>query len=256
MKTILTERREAFCQHYFAHRDGPAAYRHAYNVRPETLDKSVTVKASGLLAEPDIAERLATMQAAADAHSPVVMDVARALAAWVEIATADPDELIGLRVGCCRYCHGEAFGYQWKQREYLAALDEYDRAVRRDPKGEYIVPDIGGGLGFRKGRPPRPDCPECEGEGVERVVPRDTSKLSAAGRALYGGVKQTRNGVEVIIADRTKALENVTRMLGGFNDRVRLDASLQTMLTVARLETTDPIEASRQYQRMIAANAA
>lgn len=251
---MLSGPREAFAQHYAAHRDGVAAYRACYNVRPDTKPTSVSSRASQLLAEQQVADRIAEITTAATALLPATMDVAKALEAWVTIAMADPDELIGLRVGCCRYCYGEGFGFQWKEREYLAALDDYERAVKRDP--EAVMPDIAGGFGFRKGRPPRPDCPECEGEGVERVVPRDTSKLSPAAKALYGGVKQTRNGVEVIIADRVKALENVTRMLGGFNDRMRLDANLQTMLQVVRLETTDPIEASRQYQRMIAANAA
>jgi len=190
----------------------------------------------------------------------VTFTVAEALERWLTIALANPDELIGLRVGCCRHCHGEGFGYQWKEREYLAALDEAERLQRIDPKGaargDYPFPDPAGGFGFRHAKPPNPDCPECEGEGVERVVARDTSKLSPGALALFGGVKKTRQGLEIIIADRGKALENVTRMLGGFNDKVRVDGSIGAMLAIVKAMPRDPQEASRAYMELIAANAA
>lgn len=253
---ILTERQEAFAQHFAAHRDGPSAYRHAFRVRKETTKGSVSAQASRLIGDAKVAARIEEIVSQATATLPATMTVAGALAAWLEIATADPDELIGLRVGCCRYCHGEGFGYQWKEREFLAALDEAERMRRRDPKADHPLPDIGGGFGFRMARPPRADCPECEGEGAERVVARDTSKLSKGARALFGGVKKSRHGLEVIIADRQKALENVTRMLGGFNDKVRLDGSLGQMLDWVREAPKDPQTAARMYRDMVAANAA
>lgn len=255
---ILTARKETFVQHYFAHRDGPAAYRSAFEVRPETTDRSIATAASKLLALPEIVERLDELRAAADVANPVTLTVGQALERFVTIALANPDELIGLRVGCCRYCHGEGNGYQWREREYLAALDEAETMRRRDPKGEYPLPDIGGGFGFRVARPPNPDCPECDGEGVERVIARDTSKLSPGAQALFGGVKKTRNGLEVIIADRMKALENATRMLGGFNDKLQLTGGVGAMIDWVRNAPKDPQAAARAYQELIAkpANAA
>lgn len=249
---ILSEQREAFAQHYAAHRRPGEAYRHAYNVRPDTKKLSVNNSGSQLANEPDIAQRIDEIINAATAQLPATMTVAKALERWLEIADADPDELIGLRVGCCRYCWGIGNRYQWKEAEFLERCDLAERAAAIDPKApEAALPDPAGGFGFMFSDPPNADCPRCEGEGVERVVARDTSRLSRGARALYGGVKQTRNGVEVIIADRQKALENVTRMLGGFNDRVRIDGTLQAMLGIVRLETADPQEASRQYMRMI-----
>lgn len=120
---MLTAQQQAFVDHFVTTRSGPAAYRHAYNVKPGTSEKSVSVSASKLLSDPEI--RLATEHriTAATAASPVTFTVADALAKWLDIATADPDELIGLRVGACRHCHGEGGGYQWHEREYLAACD-------------------------------------------------------------------------------------------------------------------------------------
>ena len=117
------------------------------------------------------------------------------------------------------------------------------------------APEPAGGVDYDRTRDPNPKCPRCRGEGTERFVPRDTSKLSADALLLYGGVKVKRDGYEVIIADRTKALENVTRMAGGYKDNVRLDGSLSGMLAVAKMENLDPQEATRMYQALLASTA-
>lgn len=246
----LTAQQEAFAQYYAVHRNGSDAYRHAYNVKPETTDKTIATEGSALLNTPEISRRVLELIMEATAQLPATRDLAGAAAAWWEIATASPDELIGLRVGACRHCWGDDHGFQWKQHEYLKAMDDWERLTRSDPTAP--VPDIGGGFGYRKTAPPNADCPVCEGEGLERVVARDTSKLSPGAKRLYGGVKQTRNGVEVIIADRMKALENATRMLGGFTDKVRLDGSLTAMVNAVSLEGKDPAEAAKAYLEMVA----
>ncbi len=159
---------------------------------------------------------------------------------FLDVWNADPDELLGLRVGCCRYCYGEGFLYQWREREYIEAI------VDGEP-----MPDVLGGFGFDHTRPPRKDCPECRGEGLERLVPRDTSKLSPGARALFGGVRKTRHGIEIIMGDRHKALENVARILGAFSDKVELAGTLATVAASIKLSTDDPAEAARQYQALI-----
>jgi phage terminase small subunit len=62
-------------------------------------------------------------------------------------------------------------------------------------------------------------CPQCEGEGVARIVPQDTRKLSPIGRLLYQGVKRTKDGIEIKIADKDKAREQANRIIGAFVDR-------------------------------------
>jgi len=245
----LTAKQEAFAQHYAQHRNGTAAYRHAYDVAPETLDATCATKASELLANGEISARIDAIIAAVTKDQPVTMTLAECFARWFTMATADRNELIGLKVGACRHCWGEGHGYQWKQHEYLAAMDEWERAAKRDP--ELPMPDIAGGLGYRKTRAPNEDCPVCEGEGVERIVARDTSKLSPAAKMIYGGVKQTRNGIELIVADQTKCLENASRIIGAFTDKVRLDGSLSAMVAAVNLNTADPNEAAKAYMEMV-----
>jgi len=250
----LTSKQERFCQEYVTDRNGARAYRAAYTVRPDTKDATCEQAASRLLALPHVAARIDELaDLAAIAPGGAVYDAAWCRARWAEIAMADPRELIGLRVGCCRRCWGVNHGYQWREHEYLEALDKAERAAKRDP--DTPMPDPSGGLDFNATRDPNPACPQCHGEGLERPVPRDTDKLSPSALLLYGGVKVKRDGYEIIIADRTKALENVTRMAGGYKDNVRLDGSLSGMLAVAKIETTDPVEAARLYQELMASPA-
>lgn len=243
----LTLKQQKFVDHYLVTRDGPAAYRHAYTVRATTSAKSIQTASSKLLCDPPIASAVEAGLAAAVAASPVTFTVADALAKWLDIAGADPDELIGLRVGACRYCHGEGGLFQWHQHDYLAACDKSE--LEGTP-----LPDPAGGFGYDHTAAPNPTCWKCRGEGVERIVARDTSKLTPQARLLYGGVKSTRDGVQILIADRTKALENACRIIGAFQDKVRLDGTITAMAAVVQM-TDDPKAAARAYMELMASTA-
>ena len=137
---------------------------------------------------------------------------------WLAIATADPSKLMQARRVNCRYCWGVGHEYQWKPREYAEACDHamaMARAKNRDP----VMPDCGGGFGFKRNADPCPDCPDCEGEGVEEVFIADITTLSGPERRLFAGIKQTRNGPEVIMRDQDKARDNLARYLGMLIER-------------------------------------
>lgn len=53
-----------------------------------------------------------------------------------------------------------------------------------------------------------------------RVVVTDTGRLSAAARRAIAGIKEGRDGVEVKLADKVKALELMGKNLGLFRDKV------------------------------------
>lgn len=244
MAQPLTPKEEAFCVHFAKHRRGPAAYVAAYEVQPTTTAATIASEASRLLALPKLIERIAELQEAATAASPDTMTVAEVFGRFVQIATADPNELIEVKRGACRYCHGEGHGYQWREREYLEALTLAERA--KEP-----LPDVAGGFGYQHFAAPAGDCPECGGDGIPRTLLKPTGNLSPGGRALYGGAKETRNGIELIIADRMKALELVGRILGVFNDKLVHGGAVGLMANVVTTASTDPHEAARMYEEMV-----
>lgn len=249
----LTDKQRAFVEHYAKHRNATQAYTHAY----DTQGTYETRRQAGadLIKRPEIAAAVKSRQRVAVYESG--QSVAWLLERFIDIATADVRELIGLAIGCCRYCHGDGHLYQWREREYLEALAKAEREAETmagtDGKRANVpLPDPAGGFGYNATVAPHPDCPQCHGEGVERFVPRDTDKLSDQALLLYGGVKvKSDGGYEIVIADRTKALELAGRIMGAFTDKVKISGAVAHMHAATDLKSVDPQEAAKAYREFI-----
>lgn len=245
----LTAKMAAFVEHYARWRNATQAYTHAY----DTNGSYETRRDEGakLLADPRVQAAIKARQKAAVEATGV--DVGWLLGRFMDIATADPRELIGLKVGCCRYCYGDDHKYQWRDREYMEAVERVEReaALYPDRAKDLVWPDIAGGFGFNATHPPRGDCPTCHGEGLERFVPRDTDRLSDSALLLYGGVKVKKDGYEIVMADRSKALELAGRIVGAFNDKVKISGTLAHLHAVQDLRSVDPQEAAKLYEAFV-----
>lgn len=167
-----------------------------------------------MLARPRVAAKIAKAMAAQAKRTAITADAV--LARLWSIATADPRELIEYRRTCCRHCHGADFGYQRTPAEMARERAKWEAAQTKKSKEEF---DEQGGVGYNGTLPPHPDCPECFGEGVERVYVHDTRHLSPAALALYAGVKTTKDGLEVKMHDQAAALVNVGKHLGMFTEK-------------------------------------
>lgn len=133
---------------------------------------------------------------------------------WIDITTADPNDLVQHRRAPCRHCNGKDHAYQWKTAR------EYAEACREAKAAGNLRPSRVGGYGYSVRASINPKCPECNGEGVGYTYAVDTRALSPQARILYAGVKQTKEGLEIKLHDQGKALENVARHLGMFKERV------------------------------------
>ena len=208
---------EIFCREYLVDFNASRAYRIAY---PNSSVKSAGVSGHELLKNPKITAHLSGLiDARKERLDLKADDVLQKL--W-NVATADPNELIEIRRDCCRYCYGDAFGYQytageWEeiQRQHAAACDRATLIKQPVPD----EPDLRGGLGFNKLMPPMPGCPECFGEGIEDVIIKDTRTLSPAALELYAGAKVTKTGIEILTHSRDKNLELIGRHLAMFTDK-------------------------------------
>lgn len=149
------------------------------------------------------------------------IQAADVLREWLDVATADPSKLMRVRRVNCRHCWGVAHQFQWKAREYAEACDEELIAAE---KGKRLpaLPDCSGGFGYSRVREPNPACPECDGEGLEDTYIADIETLTGPERKLYAGIKQTRNGPEVIMRDQDKARDNLAKYLGLLIERKEL----------------------------------
>lgn len=248
----LTEKQEKFAQAVGLEGLSQSdAYRRAYGAENWT-EQALHVQAYRTSKIPHVADRIAKLKAdrAATAAGTVTFDVRKLFETYMAIAFVDPNELIAQKVGACRHCYGENGLFQWKETEYTKALASWELACAATKSGPLPeMPDIAGGLGYRFTRPPNPECIECEGEGITRIVPMDTTRLSPGAKLLYKGVQQTKDGVKVLFRDQDKALEQIGRILGAFDDKMRID--LTGKVASMRLETDDPQKAAEAYTRMV-----
>lgn len=152
-------------------------------------------------------------------------DVLREL--WA-IGSADPNELIEYRRGCCRFCWGKDHRYQEtaSEREERRVQYEKDKAACGDKPTLLVLLgkwDTKGGVGYQARRDPNPKCPECWGEGIGSVVAKDTRHLTGAAKKLYAGVKVTAQGLEIKTHDKVGALQLIGRHLGMFIDKSEVE---------------------------------
>lgn len=122
------------------------------------------------------------------------------------IANADPNILTQHRRNNCRYCWGENHLYQWRD------IQEFDRAAAQNTKDGKSEPEYGG-LGFVDSALPNPDCPKCSGEGEGQVYFADTSLIDGNERWLFAGVKQTKDGLQLMMHDQDSARRTLLNLL-------------------------------------------
>jgi hypothetical protein len=213
----LTPKQRRFVEEYLVDLNGTqAAIRAGYS--PRTARQI----AAEYLTKPDIAIAVAEAQQAAIKRIHLSQEgVLETLAAW---ATADPRDLIQHRRVCCRFCYGKDHLYQEKPSEQRARRAKHDAMLAQTPENKWhLLPrwDDLGGVGYDPRKEPIEDCPECFGEGEEQVFVADTRKLSKGAAMLYGGVKTTRDGLEVKMQPKDKAVELLARhyrLLGATGD--------------------------------------
>lgn len=118
---------------------------------------------------------------------------------WMQIASANPQDLVKVTVDCCSQC--------WE------------------------IPD--------RLLPPNPDCASCKGKGESFVTITDTRLLSGAARRLYAGAVQTKDGIKVLMRDQDVALANLSRYLGMVVERKELSGPGGGPVPLAAMSASD-----------------
>lgn len=246
----LTDKQEKFAQAWARTGNKAAAYREAYNVRPTTVPQVVWVNASKVAALPHVEARYRELHDQAVLET--VVSIREALQWQLDIATADPNEIVRVVARCCRHCYGKAHAYQWTDDiefldAYTKALDEraaLEKSGAFDEAARVKIPDDSGGYGFSAALEPVLTCPHCLGVGHEQTIINDTTKLTGKARKLYAGAEQDRFGaIKVKLHDQKAAWEMVCRMLGAFNDKLDLRTSAERAADEAKTKLPDNVTA-------------
>jgi phage terminase small subunit len=254
----MTPKQTKFARVLFECGNQSEAYRQAYNTE-NMSDSSIGSASYELSKHPEVVAYLADMQE--EAEIVAQLSVAWVLKQYMQIATADVNELIESRRVCCRYCHGIGHAYQWlDENEWARAMaqviEENERAAtgaRGRPPAPKPLPTFDGGAGFWGTEPPHAECPVCFGDGEMRVHVHDTRRLKGAAKLLYAGVKQTANGIEVKTRDQDEALAFLARYLGLDKKTLELSGPGGSPLQSIATLTKDPVQAARTYAAIMAA---
>lgn len=222
---------ERFCREYIIDRNGSRSARDAGYSK-----KSAGSQAFDLLKKPDIKQRIAFLEA--EHLAKLEMDKDEIVERLVSLVRADPNELMQIRIAPCRYCHGENGEYHWRnQREFnkahVAWQSSYEAARKGKSEEQTAIwkrdnpePTSIGGFGYKRTLPVNEECEECDGLGTFFSRPMDTTQLSPLGKALFAGVKETQNGIEIKTHDQMKALHtlaeivNLTEADGGTGTKI------------------------------------
>lgn len=218
-----TEFHARFVGEYLKDLNGTAAVRRANG----TL-KNPGTHAQRLLALPEI--QAAILQANTERAARVRVEADTVLRELLAVATCDTNEIVEIRRGCCRHCHGVEHRYQYHDEKELnrARLDW-------DVRDESLVSEFEhGGVGFDPKLSPDGDCTHCGGVGGAYVHVHDTRNLSMAARSLFAGAKQTKDGIEVKLHSKQAFIEMLGRHLGLFKDTLELKGDLGERILQAR----------------------
>lgn len=182
-------------------------------VRAGYSAKTANVKGSALMRDPRIAAAIAEAMAQRAERTEIKAD--DVLRHWQAIVMADPAKLTEHRRGACRYCHGDDHAYQWRDiREFAEACAKARERKKSEPTDE-------GGYGYNATVDPHPGCTRCDGLGLDYVHFHDVTKVEWPHRALYAGVKVTKEGIEIMTHSQEKAWGHFARHLG--LDREQVD---------------------------------
>lgn len=172
-----------------------------------------------------VRERIAQLRAAGDKE---LESTFAERASWLRlVVSADPAELSRLVHDPCGSC--------WANGELDKAWIAY--AIPTQMTGERPTPP--------DATKPRLDCPGCMGVGRARVVLTPTDELSPAGRALFKGASQDKDGcIEIETHDQSAALDMLNKMHSSYVTR---SLNLNANVAVHAARDANPADALKLF---------
>jgi phage terminase small subunit len=174
---------------------------------------NASTQAAEVLQRPEV--RAIVQARTEDRLEAIRMSRERVLDEFASLAEADANELSEHRRVCCRHCWGTvdedtgAQAFQMTPAEFVKGRKEWaeksKKAMEKDQTDIGPYPHEPGNW-YDKRKAINPDCGECFGDGVGEVLLKDTRNISRRARAIYGGVKEGKDGIEIKTYSKEGAL--------------------------------------------------
>lgn len=130
----------------------------------------------------------------------------------------DPNEVCEQRVHACRHCWGVDHAMQHTPSTWQREREKFQKAWKKMSESEQLAvgefPAVPPDGWYEAKRGPNDECPECHGVGVVVTVWKDTRKLSPIGKLLFAGVKEGKEGREVVMLQKHASLSTLSSHLG------------------------------------------
>lgn len=167
----------------------------------------------------------------------------------------DPNELAEHRIHACRYCWSTNHAYQHSPSTWQREREKFQKRWQKMSESEQKLlgdfPEVPPDGWYDAKRGPNDDCPECHGVGVAVVKWKDTRHLSPIGKMLFAGVKESKEGLEVVTLQKQKSLDILSAHLG--LTKVAEQQVSVAIVTETAQKFTAIMEAARQRQQAVLA---
>lgn len=203
-----------FVAQYAAHGNATKAFREAH---PGYTGKRASDLGWQLLKRPDIKQAIKTATEKYREAAHINKEMVRT--DIVNVLSADPRELFNVQDGACRHCHG--VGHQYQRTIGEMNRDRHQAELKDEPF------DPKGGIGYDAYADPHPLCPECNGQGEQRIKLTDTRLLSPETASLLLSIEQTKHGVKITTRSKDAAREAAARLLGMNKDTVDVNHKIK-----------------------------
>lgn len=216
----LARRHQVFIEVYVSTLNATlAAIRAGYSNHGTTA----STMGSRMLKDPRLAPVIDFM--VADQLNEIRMSRERVLSEIEAMAKADQNDIVELRRVCCRYCHSEGHVYMETPAEGRERAQRHEGVPAGDKAPAWDDTIV---LGFNGTLEPHPDCPECWGEGEERLFFKDTRHLPDGARALYAGANWGKDGLRVNTYSKEVALERLAKHHKLYEDKTDVNIVFST----------------------------
>ena len=171
------------------------------------------------------------------------------------VLSFDMNELVEHRVYACRHCWGDDHAYQHSPSTWQKERDRFKKRWEKMSEEEQKIlgdfPAVPPDGWYEAKRGPHAECPECHGDGFSKTIFKDTRHLSPVARLIYAGMKEGREGTELIALQKQKSLETLSSHLG--LNKVA-EVSVQVAVVTETAGKFDRImEQARERQRQVLA---
>ena len=148
--------------------------------------------------------------------------------AWWDVVNFDVNEIVQYRRIPCPFCYAKDDIPQYTKEELIHEWGLYEKnRLKAQFSGIEVNPPPFRSLGvpsvIDESLPPNEDCKACGGLGMGKVMVNDTTTLSPIGKRVYCGCESSENSLKVLMLSKERALENLAKALGLFNQRIQVD---------------------------------